>query len=351
MPIRLNSALGSVSEANAFKWAVDHGADIISCSWGPEDGDWSNPNDPIHTTQVDLPDSTRLAMDYAVLNGRNGKGCIITFAAGNGNEDIKYDGYASYEKVVAVAACNDTNMRSVYSDYGSSVWCSFPSSDFGYAPFNHPESLTKGIYTTDRMGASGYNANGDYTDDFGGTSSACPGVAGTVALVLSVNPELTCQQIKDILKETSVKIDPVIGKYDAQGHSVYYGYGKVDAEKAVKKALEFKPDINNDKLKIISAMVNPKGLDRRKEKISLLNGSTESVDLTGWSIEVKGRKEYLSGEIDGGEARTFDLNGASVKLPNVGATINLLNSKSVVVNSVTYLKKQVKRGVVVEFAG
>ena len=351
MPIRLNSALGSVAEANAFKWAVDHGADIISCSWGPEDGDWSNLNDPTHTTQVDLPDSTRLAMDYAVTNGRNGKGCIITFAAGNGNEDIKYDGYASYEKVVAVAACNDTNKRSVYSDYGNSVWCSFPSNDIGYPPFNHPDPLTNGIYTTDRMGAVGYNPNGDYTDDFGGTSSACPGVAGTVALMLSVNPELTRQQVKEILKETSEKIDPANGQYDSQGHSIYYGYGKVDAEKAVKRALELKPDNHDDKLKIISALVNPRGIDRRKEKISLLNASTESVDLTGWSVEVKGHKEYLAGAIDGGEARTIQLNGSSVTLPNTGATINLLNAKSVIVNSVTYLRKQVKKGVIVEFAG
>ena len=41
MPIRLRSGLGSMSEATAFKWAVDHGADIISCSWGPDDGDWA----------------------------------------------------------------------------------------------------------------------------------------------------------------------------------------------------------------------------------------------------------------------------------------------------------------------
>ena len=112
MPIRLRSGLGSIYEASAFKWAVDHGADIISCSWGPDDGDWSNPADPLHTSMAELSDSTRLAIDDAVTHGRNGKGCVIFFAAGNGNEDVKYDGYASYDKVIAVAACNDTNKRS-----------------------------------------------------------------------------------------------------------------------------------------------------------------------------------------------------------------------------------------------
>lgn len=238
LPVRLVSNLGSVSEANAFKWAVDNGADVISCSWGPEDGDWSDPDDPVHKIFVDLPDSTRLAIDYAVKYGRNGKGCVIVFAAGNGNEDCGYDGYASCEKVMAVAACNDTGRRCIYSDYGEKIWCSFPSSDFGYEPFNHPRPLTTGIYTTDRTGKAGYNPEGDYTDEFGGTSSSCPGVAGTAALIISANPDLSWQEVRDIIKETTDKIDFENGRYDSEGHSIFYGYGRVNAEKAVRKALE-----------------------------------------------------------------------------------------------------------------
>jgi len=80
MPLRLSSSLGSMAEATAFLWAADHGADIISCSWGPEDGNWSDPDDPVHTTLIDLPDSTRLAIDHAVNKGSGGLGCVITFA-------------------------------------------------------------------------------------------------------------------------------------------------------------------------------------------------------------------------------------------------------------------------------
>jgi subtilisin family serine protease len=238
IPIRLYEELGSYKESVAFKWAADHGADIISCSWGPPDGYWEDPKDPAHFNFVDMPDSTRLAMEYAFTKGRNGKGCIITFAAGNGNEDIQYDGYASYPKAIAVAACNDTSKRSVYSDYGDAVWCCFPSNDIGSRILGHPEPVTSGIYTTDRKGSAGYNRNGDYTNEFGGTSSACPGVAGTIALMLSVNPELTLQQVKDIIRDTAVKIDPENGQYDVMGHSRYYGYGKVNAEKAVKRAIQ-----------------------------------------------------------------------------------------------------------------
>jgi subtilisin family serine protease len=88
------------------------------------------------------------------------------------------------------------------------------------------------------MGEEGYNPLSDYTDDFGGTSSSCPGAAGTVALMLSANPDLTWKQAREIIKDTCEKIDEAGGKYDSHGHSKYYGYGKVNAEKAVRKALE-----------------------------------------------------------------------------------------------------------------
>jgi subtilisin family serine protease len=349
MPIRLHAGLGSIAEANAFKWAVDHGADIISCSWGPMDGYWTDPDDPVHTVLVDVPDHTRLAIDYALSQGREGKGCIITFAAGNGNEDIRYDGYASYHKVLAVAACNDTNKRSVYSDFGQSVWCTFPSSDVGYPPFNHPDPLTQGIYTTDRIGVAGYNRTDDYTGDFGGTSSACPGVAGIIALILSVNPGLNAQQVKEIIRETAEKIDPSNGQYDLQGHSIYYGYGKVNAEEAVKKALALRSPLPADLVKIVSALVNPKGSDKGAENITLLNTSADIADIYNWSLEVKGRKEMLTGILSGGEARTIRLDGSGLKLPNTGATIYLLNAEQEVIHAVTYRKKQIQKGVVVEF--
>lgn len=244
IPIRLSSGLGSQREADAFKWAADNGADVISCSWGPEDGRWWKPNDPAHRRVFPLPPSTRLAIDHVVANGRGGKGCVVFFAAGNGNESVDNDGYASYSKVIAVAACNDHGTRSVYSDFGNAVWCSFPSSDFGYPPFNHPDPLTTGIWTTDRGGDDGYNvgstaegdAAGNFTNSFGGTSSACPGAAGVAALVLSVNPDLKWHEVKDLLKRSCDRIDPQGGNYDASGHSARYGFGRLNARTAVEVA-------------------------------------------------------------------------------------------------------------------
>lgn len=244
MPMRLAAGLGSHAEAEAFRWAADQGADVISCSWGPPDGEWWNPDDPAHNAVDQPPAHTRLAIEYAATQGRGGKGCVVLFAAGNGNESVDNDGYASHAMVLAVAACNDRGKRSIYSDYGNAVWCCFPSNDFELPEQNHPAPLTAGIWTTDRTGGQGYNpgrvqdgdAAGLFTNSFGGTSSACPGAAGVAALVLAVNPALRREEVKDILKRAGERIDPQGGQYTAAGRSRYYGWGRLNAKTAVDLA-------------------------------------------------------------------------------------------------------------------
>ncbi len=241
-------SLGSLSEAVAFEWAAENGADIISCSWGPVDGPWFLPSHPSHNSVYMLPDSTRYAIDYAATQGRGGKGCVIVWAAGNGNESVDLDGYAGSDKVIAVAACNDRGRRSIYSDYGNAIWCCFPSNDFYWPQLQQPKPLTPGIWTADISGGAGSNRggvmksnadeddSGNYTSSFGGTSSACPGAAGVAALILSVNPNLTREHVKDIMKNACDKIDASFGNYNALGHSPFYGYGKLNAAKAVQLA-------------------------------------------------------------------------------------------------------------------
>lgn len=63
---------------------------------------------------------------------------------------------------------------------------------------------------------------------------AAPVVTGTIALWLQANPNLTSQQITDIIKTTSRK-DSFTGDEE---WNKYFGYGKIDAYQGLKKALE-----------------------------------------------------------------------------------------------------------------
>lgn len=91
----------------------------------------------------------------------------------------------------------------------------------------------RGITT---VSATPTSAEAKYTDQFGGTSSACPFAAGVMGLILSANPELTAVQARDVLKASATKIDPVWGKWNTEGHSDFYGAGLVNAYTAVMMA-------------------------------------------------------------------------------------------------------------------
>lgn len=278
LPIRLASGLGSQQEADAFAWAAQNGADVISCSWGPEDGDWSDPADPKHAEVVPLPDSTRLAIDFATTQGRGGKGCVVCFAAGNGNEPVDNDGYASYGKVMAIAACNDLGKKSAYSDTGRALWCAFPSNE------TVQPRLTPGIWTTDNSGPAGYNpgrasqgdAAGHYTHSFGGTSSACPGAAGVAALVLARQPDLRWDQVRDIFKRACDRIDPAGGNYDAAGHSPLYGHGRLNAKKAVDLALPA-PAAGGDRVLTVTATKDVAIRDLKISRLALKVAETAAI--------------------------------------------------------------------------
>jgi subtilisin family serine protease len=197
-------------------------AAVINNSWGPADGD---PAVVEAQQKEELPAIVDDALTYCETMGRNGLGTVIVFAAGNGNESTATDPFASHPLTVAVAAVDDTGRKSYYSDFGASVDVSAPS-DGG---------RTTGIWTT-ALRMTGDQEQQKYMDNFGGTSSAAPVVTGLVGLILSVNPQLTAKQVRELLASTADKVDRLNAQYDKDGFSVVYGHGRVNAYRAVREA-------------------------------------------------------------------------------------------------------------------
>lgn len=248
MPINyLNKQLNGFGDAEIFYWAAVKGADVIVCSWGPPDGDWNNPDDPDHFVAHPLTPYVKLAIEYAVKKGRGGRGCAIFWAAGNGNESVDLDGFASNPDVFAIAACNEYGERSQYSDHGKAIFCAFPSDDYQpELPGRDRAKIirTAGIWTTHILDT--YEAkvwifpNSEkerfpYYPGFGGTSSAAPGAAGVAALVLSIVPSISLLDLRRLLIAACDVIDGDTKEapYDRNGHSTYYGAGRINAERAV----------------------------------------------------------------------------------------------------------------------
>jgi subtilisin family serine protease len=196
--------------ADTFDWAAQRGR-IISCSWS------ITPNNT-------LSEAIRDAVDNDV-----------TVFCATGNDGTPFISYpASMAETIAVGASTNRDVRSNYSQFGDGIDIVAPSS-----------GGTLRVETTDVQGVNGYNKvnspAGDYCnanapDGFGGTSSATPLAAGIAGLILSVNPELTPAEIREILHATADKIDKPNADYDANGWSSQYGFGRVNAAAAVQRA-------------------------------------------------------------------------------------------------------------------
>ena len=96
-------------------------------------------------------------------------------------------------------------------------------------------------------------------------------------------------------------------------------------------------------VRIVAALVNPKGGDQGLENVTLLNTSDQDINLKGWSIvnTVK-EKHTLSGTIQSGATLAVKL-PKNVPLSNNGGIITLLNKDGLKVHGVKYTKQQADR--------
>lgn len=265
-PTAMLLALGA-SEANPDSASVD----IFNMSFGYEA--------PSENAQEEWARLFRMGSERL----RSGRGALYVKAAGNDfdaceqahpfNREIgcfssNSDPDQNLPWLTVVGGFNADDAKSSYSSAGANLWVVGPSGEDGGA--------SPGMITTDQAGVlSGFsqfvpygltsehplNRDGDYVSVFGGTSSAAPAVAGAIAVLLGVNPDLTWRDVRHILATSARMIDPDIAEVraafngtpyvaqhawqtNAAGYDFHnwYGFGAVDIDAAVAMASDYIAD-------------------------------------------------------------------------------------------------------------
>ena len=194
MPVKVldQNGGGSIADINGgILYAADNGAKIINLS--------------LSLTCSDYPHSTQNVVNYAYS-----KGALIVAGSGDPrvNNPVPPDAYqypAALDHVVSVAATDRYDERPDWSTYNNKVDVAAPGRGiwgiFIYPPYAPAAPIN-------------------------GTYAAAAHVSGLAALIWSVNPHLTHDQVEGIITSTAVDMGE-------PGRDDYFGWGRIDAAAAV----------------------------------------------------------------------------------------------------------------------
>jgi hypothetical protein len=212
MPVKVLDSTGAGSTYSVAKgiiWATDNGANIINMSLGN------------YAEAEFLHDALKYAYEHGV---------ILVAASGNDNTDRP--GYpAAYPEVFAVSATDADESRADYSNYGDYIDVVAPGTSI---PSTYPGSRYAAL---------------------SGTSMASPHVAALASLVCAVNPDLTNEEVMELLRQTAKDLGP-------SGKDNDFGYGQID----VRSALQSASGMSN------SLQLFPQKVRRELEQLVGING-------------------------------------------------------------------------------
>lgn len=185
MPVRITNLAGSAtysSIASGLNWAADRGARVANVSF-----------------EATGSSTVRSAAEYFQSRG----GVVVMAAGNNGYTDSSADN----PFVVTVSATDQADSIYSWSNRGSVIDIAAPGV----------------VHTTAR--------GGGYTQAQG-TSFSAPIVAGTAALAFSVNWNLTGEGVQEVLRRSAEELG-------AAGRDTLYGWGRVNAARAVSEAINY----------------------------------------------------------------------------------------------------------------
>jgi serine protease AprX len=207
-------------------------------------------------------------------------GISMLIAAGNSAATATIGTPGGAEDVITVGALNKNTAIAEYSSQG-------PTEEGRVKP--NIAFVGSDVMSTQHNSGDGYVA-------FSGTSMATPGVAGTVALMLQANPDLSPFDVRNILQETAtyrechymLANEPCLedGIPKNRQNNVY-GHGHVEALAAVMEAAQRDYELDTS---IIISINTEVGID---DRIHLMPGDALEVDLSGSLDTLQWRSNHL----------------------------------------------------------
>lgn len=193
---------------------------------GLENDSGTTPDAPADILNLSIGGSSFSQAEQNVLTKARNAGAIIIAAAGNSAENApSYP--AAYDGVISVSAVGMNANPTPYSNFGPTIDVAAPGGDFSNDL--NADGYVDGVLSTDGDDSSGDIQN-VYTF-YQGTSMAAPHVAGVAALMKSVRPGLTPDAMDGFLQSFEIVRD-----LGTAGRDDLYGYGLIDARKAVLAA-------------------------------------------------------------------------------------------------------------------
>lgn len=279
LPISITLTRGEYNEqmlANGINWAWQNGADIISNSWGG-----------MAETNMEMLDE---AIDNALQNGREEKGCVLVFSAGNDGVEVHYPANSD-PRILAVGGISPWGDRVSGDRLPDNTNVLFASNYGEKLDVVAPSVFIRTTVNTTLDGRT------PYTGNLYATSSACPHVSGVAALLLSVDPELTVEEVAEIIESTARKVREE-DLYVFENDTIHVngtwnnevGYGLIDAAAAVDVAkktavttyiknqvfddMGLEADFNDINVELENVTVGPEGyIEIYKEEDAILKSS------------------------------------------------------------------------------
>ena len=270
--------------------------------------------------------------EQALYNDVREAGVIVVAAAGNeASRSFHYP--SSYDGVISVSAVDIQRHLTPYSNYGGDIDIAAPGGNNG--------TDLNGDGYPDGVLSTGGSSNGFVYSFLAGTSMASPHVAGVLALMKSVNTDLSPEDIDTLLENGDLTDD--LGN---AGRDDQFGHGMINAERAVSAALTANgnPPADNPRIGASSSLLNFSGAVSSLD-LALQNRGSGELQLT----QIVSSEDWLSVTSQDTDANGLGL--YSVTIDRDGLGVGVYGGEISVTSDVNTIIVRVLMSVIDESAG